>query len=98
MNETEQTKLKERAEKLLGQRAKLLEQKHNAEEMIEYVNEQLEKYRKDSAHRVIEFVAWYSSKLTEKEINCLLVHAMNKLNGNIDGIELDLEYYKKEKK
>lgn len=93
-----QKELRERAEELLGERAKLLAKKQDLEEDFKRVNKELEKYRRESAERVIEFVAWNSAKLTEKEINTLLIHTLNKLNGNIDGIELDLEYYKKESK
>ena len=91
-----QKELHEKAEELLGERTKLFAKKQDLEEDFKKVNEQLEKYRRESAERVIEFVAWNSAKLTEKEINTLLIHSLNKLNGNIDGIELDLEYYKKE--
>lgn len=58
----------------------------------------LSNYRKESVMRVLEFIAYNSERLTPRTIQLLTVHCMNKLHGNIDGIELTLEFDKEETK
>lgn len=46
-------------------------------------------YRMKSVDRVLEYIR--GAKITDKhELDTLLCHCQNKLNGNIDGIEFDL--------
>ena len=54
----------------------------------------LHNYRVASAERVISFVARNVEKLNKNKIEVYLVHCLNKLNGNIDGIELDITFDK----
>lgn len=52
----------------------------------------LEKYRNQSVYRVLEYInnkCWLKQDC--KNLQNLIVHCLNKLNGNIDGIELSLE-------
>jgi hypothetical protein len=54
----------------------------------------LELYRVNSAKRVLDYLhkkTFTNSTIPTKELNTYLTHILNKLNGNIDGIELDLE-------
>lgn len=47
-------------------------------------------YRLKSVDRVLEYIR--RTEITdEKELDTLLCHCQNKLNGNIDGTELDLK-------
>lgn len=47
-------------------------------------------YRRDSVNRVLAWIR--SKKITdEKELDTLLCHCQNKLNGNIDGVEITLD-------
>lgn len=52
----------------------------------------LEKYRIESVKRVLNYIndkCWKNQKT--ESLQKLIVHCLNKLNGNIDGIELSLE-------
>lgn len=65
-------------------RNKFEECKHEHEKM-------LSEYRRDSVNRVLSYIR--TKKITDsKELDLLLCHCQNKLNGNIDGIELILHY------
>lgn len=58
--------------------------KHEHEKM-------LSEYRRDSVDRVLSYIR--TKKFTDSnELDLLLCHCQNKLNGNIDGIELNLHY------
>ena len=46
-------------------------------------------YRIKSVARVLRHIR--DKKLTENELDNKIVHCLNKLNGNIDGIELELK-------
>lgn len=66
----------------------LEECKHEHEKM-------LSEYRRASVDRVLSYIR--TKKITDAhELDLLLGHCQNKLNGNIDGIELDLHYEGKE--
>lgn len=54
------------------------------------IESDLIEYRIKSAKRVIEFVARNNEKISPRYIETYLVHCLNKLNGNIDGVELTL--------
>ena len=52
-------------------------------------NKLIIEYRMKSVDRVLDYIR--SKKITDsKMLDILLCHCQNKLNGNIDGIELDL--------
>ena len=52
-------------------------------------NKLIIEYRMKSVDRVLDYIR--SKKITDsKRLDILLCHCQNKLNGNIDGIELDL--------
>ena len=62
----------------------LEECKHEHEKM-------LSEYRRDSVDRVLSYIR--TKKITDAhELDLLLCHCKNKLNGNIDGTELNLHY------
>lgn len=51
----------------------------------------LSEYRRDSVDRVLSYIR--TKKITDAhELDSLLCHCQNKLNGNIDGTELNLHY------
>ena len=54
-------------------------------------NSKIVKYRMESAKRVLDFIRseYRAGRICNLEI--LLCHCQNKLNGNIDGTELDLD-------
>lgn len=67
----------------------LEERKHEREKM-------LSEYRRASVDRVLSYIR--TKKITdEHELDLLLCHCQNKLNGNIDGIELNLHYEERSK-
>lgn len=49
------------------------------------------KYRKESVNRVLDFVRSEYRAGRICNLETLLCHCQNKLNGNLDGIELDLD-------
>ena len=63
--------------------------KHEHEQM-------LSEYRRDSVDRVLSYIR--TKKITDAhELDLLLCHCQNKLNGNIDGTELNLHYEERSK-
>ena len=67
----------------------LEECKHEHEKM-------LSEYRRDSVDRVLSYIR--TKKITDAhELDLLLCHCQNKLNGNIDGTELNLHYEERSK-
>lgn len=65
-------------------------EKEIADIRLDY-NSKIVKYRKESVNRVLDFVKseYRAGRICDLEI--LLCHCQNKLNGNIDGVELDLD-------
>lgn len=58
---------------------------------------ELERYRNKSVERVLNYInekCWNNENIDN--LQTLIVHCLNKLNGNIDGIELSLEENKNE--
>lgn len=53
-------------------------------------NSKIVKYRIESANRVLDFIRSEYGAGRICDLETLLCHCKNKLNGNIDGIELDL--------
>lgn len=55
---------------------------------------ELERYRNLSVQRVLGYIndkCWNKETIDIDSLQDLIVHCLNKLNGNIDGIELSLE-------
>ena len=55
---------------------------------------ELERYRNLSVQRVLDYInhkCWNKETIDIDRLQTLIVHCLNKLNGNIDGIELSLE-------
>ena len=73
-------------------KSKLAEIRHHEEEIETIRNaykKLIIKYRMKSVDRVLDYIR--SKEITDsKMLDTLLCHCQNKLNGNIDGIELDL--------
>lgn len=73
---------------------KLAEARRHEEEIkkiYEAYNKLIVKYRIESVNRVLAYIR--AKGITDKkELDMLLCHCQNKLNGNIDGTELDLHY------
>lgn len=73
-------------------KSKLAEIRHHEEEIKtirDTYNKLIIEYRMKSVDRVLDYIR--SKKITDsKRLDVLLCHCQNKLNGNIDGIELDL--------
>lgn len=72
---------------------------HDLEEKAKHMRkeyqEEVVRYRIHSVNRVLEFIRF--AKITdERELDNLLCHCQNKLNGNIDGIEINLVAEEKE--
>lgn len=65
-------------------------EKEIADIRLEY-NSKIVKYRIKSVNRVLDFIRdeYKAGRICDLEI--LLCHCQNKLNGNIDGMELDLD-------
>lgn len=65
-------------------------EKEIADIRLDY-NSKIVKYRMESVNRVLDFVRneYRAGRICDLEI--LLCHCQNKLNGNIDGTELDLD-------
>lgn len=65
-------------------------EKEIADIRLDY-NSKILEYRKESVNRVLDFVRseYRAGRICNLEI--LLCHCQNKLNGNIDGTELDLD-------
>lgn len=65
-------------------------EKEIADIRLDY-NSKIVKYRMESANRVLNFIRseYVAGRICDLET--LLCHCQNKLNGNIDGTELDLD-------
>lgn len=65
-------------------------EKEIADIRLDY-NSKIAEYRRKSANRVLDYIRseYRAGRICNLEI--LLCHCQNKLNGNIDGIELDLD-------
>lgn len=81
--------LKIRIQSVERAKRELEECKHEHEKML------LE-YRRDSVDRVLSYIR--TKKITDAhELDLLLCHCQNKLNGNLDGTELNLHYEERSK-
>lgn len=65
-------------------------EKEIADIRLDY-NLKIAKYRKESVNRVLDFIRseYRAGRICDLEL--LLCHCQNKLNGNIDGVELDFD-------
>ncbi len=71
---------------------KLEEQKNMIYANLKANETAIEIYRVESVKRVIKFIAYNYKHLKKETISNLCVHCLNKLEGNIDGIEVTLKY------
>ena len=70
----------------------IAETKRKLEKLETQKDSALTKYRIESANRVLTHIRCEIGRTSEcKDIDKLLFHCQNKLNGNIDGIELSLD-------
>lgn len=60
-------------------------------QLNEEYNEKIKDYRIASVCMVLNFVRSNRLRINSREIDTLLCHCQNKLVGNIDGVELDLD-------
>lgn len=74
-----------KVERELNDLAKRREKLENDKEVIAYC------YRADSVDRVLDFIRSEYRQGRLCDLEALLCHCQNKLNGNIDGIELTLD-------
>lgn len=65
-------------------------EKEIADIRLDY-NSRIVKYRMESASRVLDFIRSEYGAGRICDLETLLCHCQNKLNGNIDGTELDLD-------
>lgn len=65
------------------------EKRHELKELQKQIEVDLLQYRIDSVNRILDFIRF--KNLPKDKLDNYLVHCMNKLNGNIDGIELYLK-------
>ncbi len=66
------------------------------EECKQECEKMLSEYRRESVNRVLSYIR--TKKITDaQELDLLLCHCQNKLNGSIDGIELNLHYEERSK-
>ena len=74
-------------------KSKLAEIRHHEEEIKtirDTYNKLIIEYRMKSVDRVLDYIR--AKKITDsKKLDILLCHCQNKLNGSVDGIELDLK-------
>lgn len=69
--------------------AEIRDLEERAKEMRKEYQQEVVKYRIHSVNRVMEFIRF--AKITdERRLDLLLCHCQNKLNGNIDGTEIEL--------
>lgn len=70
-------------------------EKEIADIRLDY-NSKIVKYRMESVNRVLDFIRSEYMVGRICDLETLLCHCQNKLNGNIDGIELDLDKHLRE--
>ena len=92
--EKENVNLLKISSNLLHQRESLYLKKQELKRQEAQLEQDLKDYRIASAKRVLDFIAYGVGNLETRTIQNLLVHCLNKLNGNIDGVELTLKYDK----
>lgn len=88
----EKEKLDVKAASLLQDRKKIIGSIEVFKKQLAQIETDLKDYRIASTNRVLEFIRSGVGKLDPCTILTLITHCMNKLNGNIDGRELDLKY------
>lgn len=76
----------------LNENQRNLEERYNSlREKKEILIANIQQTRIDEVYNVLEYIKLKASKLSPTEINILLVHCQNKLNGNIDTIFLKFD-------
>lgn len=78
-------------EEAIQLRAKMKCLQNDILQLNEEYNEKIKDYRIASVDRVLDFMRSNRLRISSREIDTLLCHCQNKLAGNIDGVELDLD-------
>lgn len=78
-------------EEAIQLRAKMKCLQNDILQLNEEYNEKIKDYRIASVDRVLDFARSNRLRINSREIDTLLCHCQNKLAGNIDGVELDLD-------
>lgn len=89
--ESSKQELKEDYDFCKGKLAEIRRHESEIETIRKAYRELIVKYRIKSVNRVLAYIR--TKGITDKkELDLLLCHCQNKLSGNIDGTELDLNY------
>lgn len=84
-------KCKNHYNKILAKQKEIDKMKIELERLQSEQNEMIADYRVCSVDRVLEYIR-HKGITDARELDVLLCHCQNKLMGNIDGTELDLNY------
>lgn len=87
--------LKSRYNELDKQLEKLRKDADRIREKIFEIRREYKDLNQAEVHEILCYVRSYASILSSREIDTLLCHCQNKLNGNIDSVFLTLENPKK---
>ena len=89
--------IKEEAKKLFDRKQKLLEEISHIDN-VEFKDLKIKQmqYRINSVNRVLDYLRIRASLLTPRDIDTYLCHCQNKLHGNLDGLELILDFTSRE--
>lgn len=91
INEELIDKLLNQVKELHNKRQALVDELRRCDEMSAVT---LYEYRVESVCRVLDFIlSEYRDGRLISSLDRILVHCLNKLHGNIDGVELDLKQY-----
>jgi len=81
---------------LIKQQKEELEKiQNNIKELQEALVSKQLNYRINSVRRVLKHLRDYHTQLNGSDIDIMLCHCQNKLNGNIDGVEMALDFHNK---
>lgn len=81
---------------LLNRKERLLEELDHIDNEVKDLQIKKMQYRIDSVNRVLDYLRGRATLLTPNDIGTYLCHCQNKLNGNLDGLELTLDFTSKE--
>jgi len=81
---------------LIKQQKEELEKiQNNIKELQEALVSKQLNYRINSVRRTLDYMRSYHKQLNNSDIDTMLCHCLNKLNGNIDGVEMALDFHNK---